>query len=223
VRPNVVRRTALRLPFLLAVAILAAALGDPLVETIANSGIFGGGYADNNHTSVIPALVAGTALALEVTLLRALAASGLLGRGQRDRIVELAGRACPSSFARDVPWVIALQLAALFLMESIEQLAFGGKLRGGTLWLGGPVAFGLCAHALVGAGALALVGRLARMLLRAFCSLITIARDFILIAQARATADVFRRRRREPASPIARAPHARHAAGRAPPPLPTPA
>ncbi len=218
-----VRPALLRLPFLLAVAILAAALADPLVETVANTGILGGGYADNNHTSVIPALVAGAVLALEVTLLRALGTCGLLGPGRRNWIAELATRACPRSFARDLPLVLLLQLVALFLMESIEQLAFGGRLSGGTAWLGGPVLFSLCVHALIGAGCLYVVGRLARVLLRTFCSLIAFAVDCILVTRARSSAEVFRRRRREPSPVLAQALPARHAGGRAPPLLLTPA
>jgi len=44
-----------RLPFLLAVALVAAALGDAFVETVSNSGLVGAGYADDNHASVLPA------------------------------------------------------------------------------------------------------------------------------------------------------------------------
>ncbi len=43
--------------------------------------------------------------------------------------------------------IIAMQLAALFALESLEQLAAGGRLLGGTAWLGGPVAFSLSVHA----------------------------------------------------------------------------
>ena len=47
-----------RLPFLLAVAILAAGLGDPVVELVSNTGIVGGNYADDNHLGVVPTLLA---------------------------------------------------------------------------------------------------------------------------------------------------------------------
>jgi hypothetical protein len=127
----------LRLPFLAAAALIAAALADPLVETIANTGVLGAGYADNDHSSVLPTLLIGAVLTLLVIAARTWA-------------VAFARHICERSVLDDLPYVLLLQFIALFIMESAEQLLAGGRLLGGTAWLGGPVWFSLCTHVLVG-------------------------------------------------------------------------
>ena len=47
-----------------------------------------------------------------------------------------------------LPSVFAMQMAALFCMETLEQIAVTGHPFGGSIWLGGPVAVSLFAHLL---------------------------------------------------------------------------
>jgi len=212
---------ALRLPFLLAVALVAAAAGDALVETISNSGVFGRGYDDNNHLSVIPALVAGALMWLTVTVARTFSLfrrGSTLRRG--DWLIESATNLARESPLRDIPLVLGLQLVALFAMESIEQLAFGGRLLGGTVWLGGPIAFSLLTHAILGAGCTLLLAALVRAILATVASLVRDAIDAILFSLSRDGRRTFVKRDADATLPRAQAPHVRQLGGRAPPLLP---
>ncbi len=78
----------------MAVGLIAAALGDPLVETIANTGMLGKGYSDNNHLSVLPALFAGLALVIEVLAFRSLQIYRESAHRRRDWVVDVAERIC---------------------------------------------------------------------------------------------------------------------------------
>jgi len=208
---------ARRFPFLLAVALVAAAVGDALVETISNSGVLGSGYNDNNHLSVIPALVAGVLLALIVVSARTFA---LFRRGsalRRDWLIESAYSLARESPLRDIPLVLGLQFAALFTMESIEQLAFGGRLLGGTVWLGGPLAFSLLTHALLGSAFTLLLAALVRAILATVASLVRDAIEAILFSLSRGCRRSFVKRDPDATLPRAQAPHLRQLGGRAPP------
>jgi hypothetical protein len=132
------RSSTSRLPLLPATAIVAAAVGDALVETIANSGALGRGYADDNHLSVIPALVAGACLLVIAVVMRC---AQPLRHTREPRHVR------PLSPLADTACVFALQLCALFVMEAVERVAYGGSVRFDTAWFGGPVWFSLLAHA----------------------------------------------------------------------------
>lgn len=182
--------TCSRLPFLLAVAILAAAIGDPLVETIANSGIVGAGYSDNIHTSVIPAMTVGALLALLLLVLRVLR----LVRPAGERPIDVARRFAAGSPLRHVPLVYGLQLIVLFIMESAEQAFAGGCLLGGTAWLGGPVLFSLAVHALIGTGCTVLAARAMRAILRRCAVIIDRALASLLDAFERPNPAAFARR-----------------------------
>src|SRR5580658_4738565 len=170
-----------RIPLLVAIALLGAAIGDPLVETIANSGVLGSGYADNNHSSVIPTLIVAGALAL---MLIGLECRRLLqGRGE--------ARERPLS---DIPCVILLQLGAVFMMESGEQLFCEGGLLGGTAWLGGPVMFSLLMHACIGAICTVLVAHGMRAVVRRCATLVEVVFERILCAFGPKIATIFARR-----------------------------
>ncbi len=182
-----------RLPFLMAVALLAAAIGDPLVETIANSGVLGPGFADYDHSSVIPALIVGTSLAL---LLIGWECRRLVrSRSEaRERPIGLARRFLARSPIHDMPFVVILQLGVVFVMESGEQLFSGGGLVGGTAWLGGPVVFSLLAHACIGAICTLLVAHGMRAIVRRCATLVEVVFDRILGAFGPETATIFARR-----------------------------
>lgn len=207
--------------YLVAVALVAAALGDPVVESVANTGVLGGRYADNNHLSVIPALVVGASLVLIVLaarcidVLRSAASSG-------DWLLEAARIFAARSPSRDVPAVFVMQLVALFLMESSEQLALGGKLLGGTAWLGGPIVFSLLAHGLIGAGCLVALGSFMRAMLRTLAALVRIVIRFVWLAIARESGG-FGLGNCETPSFRARSTFVYQIGGRAPPLLQTPA
>ncbi len=207
-----------RLPFLLTAAIIAAAIGDWLVETISNSGIFGRGYSDNDHSSIVPALVAAAVIALVVVVTRCLA---LLRKAEVSKhSIGVRPHASRHGAGADVAVVLTMQCATLFTMESVEQLTSNGKLLGGLAWLGGPVAFSLATHALLGILCAAAVAALARAILASVASFVRETLDAILFALTR---DAKRRfvRRDDGLSPArAQAPHVRQIGGRAPPRLP---
>ncbi len=209
-----------RIPFLIAVALVAAAIADPVVESISNTGIFGGHYADDNHTGVIPTLLAGLLLVLEIAAVRCFQ-SLRSSTGSTDRLRDVARGFSARSPAQDLPYVLALQFAVLFMLESTEQLLVGGKLLGGTVWLGGPICFSLLTHALIGSGSLLLVRRLIRAISTALFSLVRIAIEFILIARVFGERGAVLRRRDAPAHLRAQTPHVRQIGGRAPPLLQT--
>jgi hypothetical protein len=212
---------ATRRLFLLAVAIVAAAVADPAVELVANTGILGGHYADNNHLSVIPALVVGGSLALLVLVARCIDV-WRSGASNGDWLLDAARAFSARPPLRDLPSVLVLQLVALFLMESSEQLAQGGKLLGGAAWLGGPVAFSLLAHALIGAGCLLALGSFMRAILRTFASLVRLVIRFVWLAIARESGG-FRLGSRETARLRSQSTYVHQIGGRAPPLLHTPA
>jgi hypothetical protein len=183
-----------RMPFLLAAALMAAAVGDPLVETISNTGILGRGYSDNNHLSVIPALIAGGAWALAIVCKRCLE----LVRNpseRRDWLIDMARSISVRSPLQDVPCVLVLQCAVLFAMESSEQLIAGGRLLGGTAWLGGPIWFSALTHVLLGSLCTLLIARGTRAILRRCAAFVAIALEFIFDAFVRGNSGVFAFRR----------------------------
>jgi hypothetical protein len=218
-----VESSAYRLPFLIAVALVAAALGDALVETVSNTGIFGPSYFDNNHVSVVPALLAGIVLTLEAIGLRCFALYHRARSTRRGWLIDAATCIAAGSAARDIPWVLLTQIAALFVMESTEQFVFGGKLLGGTVWLGGPVLVSLAIHALSGAACTLLLGWSMRAISETVATLVVTAIAFIALAIARNVAGPILARRDELAVPRAQSPHARQIGERAPPLLTTPA
>ena len=211
-----------RLPYLLAVALVAAALGDPLVESLSNSGVFGLRAADNNHQSVIPALLAGVAFFLEVAALRCAALwRGARAPAGRDWLVDVAARFARRPFLADVPLVVALQFVALFGMERVEHVLGGGPALGAFAWLGGPAAFSVIAHVLLGSACTFVLGWSMRALLATFARRVARA---LASARAIGRAEVpLARRPHAPRYRRARSPHHREALGRAPPLHVTPA
>jgi hypothetical protein len=171
-----------RLPFLMAVALVAAAIADPMVETIANTGVLGRGYADNDHSSVIPTLIIGGILALLVLSTRAWG-------------LALARRVAERSPHDDLPYILVLQFVTLFGMESAEQLLDGGRLLGGLVWLGGPAWFSVLVHVTIGILCTFLISRSIRALARHCAAFVSIALEFILCMRRHVTATRFTQRR----------------------------
>jgi hypothetical protein len=142
-------RSWIRFWFCIVVAVVAAAIADPLIEAASNAGWFGPrNYTDHSNLDIAPALcvaalLAGLHLFLRVRhLLRG--GSGPLPRWLRMSGDALAGRRLCSL----LPRIFVAQLVALYCMETIEQIAVAGHPLGGTLWLGGPVLVSLALHAI---------------------------------------------------------------------------
>ncbi len=152
----------IRCAFVCVVAVLAAAIADPLVEWASNAGWFGAGhFTDRSTIDVVPALA--------VALLAACALGGLqiakLVTGRTAgwlRVSDMVLR--KQSLVRALPFAFALQLGVLYAMETLEQLAVRGHLLGGTIWLGAPTPVALLAHAVT----CVCVALVALRLLRAF-------------------------------------------------------
>jgi hypothetical protein len=148
-RSAVVSRAALRLWFCLAVAIIGAAIADPMVESASNAGWFGpGNFTDHSTADVIPALLLGCLAVLAYLGLRVRAA--LTGvSGSREDLLRATGQALDSGLERLLPRAFALQILVLYAMETAEQYIVWGHGLGPTIWLGAPALISLAAHAAV--------------------------------------------------------------------------
>jgi len=149
-------------PFCLAVAFIGAAIADPLVEALSNAGVFGpGNYTDHSMVDVIPALAIGLTAATVWLLIEV---RKLLGRPVcKPRWLSRSLRALDAQcIAKMYPVIFAVQLVILFSMETLEQIAVYGHVIGLLIWLGGPIAVSLLAHALVCACATFILHRVTR-------------------------------------------------------------
>jgi hypothetical protein len=205
---------------LFAVAILAAGLGDSVVESVSNTGIFGQ-YTDNNHLGVLPTLLAGAIIALEIVALRCADVCRSSARRSRRTLMDTAAAIGCGSARRDIPFIFTIQLAALFTLETAEQVIAGGKLLGGTAWLGGPVIFSLLTHAFIGTVCRQALSACMRAMVRTFATLVDTVVRFIWLAIVRASDAAVRLVRRMTPCTRAQAPRAREIGGRAPPLLQT--
>jgi len=134
--------------FRVAAAIGAAALMDPVVEFLSNAGAFGAHrYTDRSNLDVVPALLTG--LVFSAVFVAVLARRRLNGSMYPIRWVRrCAGDVGSTSLLRILPSIFALQMGALFGMETLEQILTAGHPLGSTIWLGGPIAVSLLLHAL---------------------------------------------------------------------------
>ena len=209
-----------RLPFLLAAALIAGGLGDPLVETIADSGIFGAGYHDTNHLGVLPALVCGLVLTIEIAFIRCMQAFRRDSRTSRDRLITVVERLGARSALRIVPIVFMLQLLVVFAIEMVEQLLAGsGGPRSGLEWLGGPVGFSLGVHGLLALVITIVLASLTRAIAAALLTVIRIAFAFIALEPVRDGATPSRQRLDGAVCRRRQSPRACRIGGRAPPSL----
>ncbi len=143
------RASSKHLPFCLAVAVIAAAVADPVVEFASNAGWFGpGNFTDGSNLDVIPALVVGIAVL----------ALYLIGTAR----AVLAWTALPRRIGSLVPAIFVLQIVALYVMETTEQLIVGGHTLGPAVWLGAPVFASLAIHAAFGVAITLWIARSAR-------------------------------------------------------------
>jgi hypothetical protein len=168
-----------------AIALFAAALGDPLVETVANTGIFGRGFVDDNHQSVVPALVAGIVLGLVLLVARFRFAAAGASTGSRDWLREVVSGLSSTSSSRHVAPIFAAQMAIVYAMESCEQLLAPGTSFHGLSWLGAPIAFSLPMHFAVCVFCVYFTRRATRAILPRFIAAVCAVLDRILVTLAR--------------------------------------
>ena len=133
------KHDAIRFWFGVAAAVVAAAIADPFVEAISNAGWFGPeSLTDHSNLDVFPALICGLALLMVALALRV-----------RKELLRTSREALRTNVGRLLPAIFGLQLAVLFVMETIEQIFVAGHPLGGTIWLGGPLWFSLTVHAAI--------------------------------------------------------------------------
>lgn len=197
------------------VALIAAALVDPILEGLSNGGAFGRGtFTDHSNWDVVPALLVGVGVFLAWIVLRL--RPGLADRSALRWIRRNADTA-PTELCRMLPATFLLQIAALFAMESLEQAVVYGHVLGGGLWLGAPAAVSLIAHFAGCVFVSALVGAVARHSMRRITELVERAFAFLRRLSTSGTprsrrSDIEPRRYRDPLLAGART-------GRAPPVL----
>jgi hypothetical protein len=140
--------TRIQLLYGIAVAALAAALGDLFVESLSNHGVFGlGHYTDGSNADIAPIGTAGSVLLLGCLFFHVRRALALSAGAQYRR--ELATALAPRTIARMLPLILLLQIVVLWAMETAEQYLVVGHGLGGTIWLGGPTAASLLLHAAI--------------------------------------------------------------------------
>jgi hypothetical protein len=156
--------------FCAAIAVIAAAIADPIVEFASNAGWFGtGNFTDHSSADVMPAFLAGL---------------GILGLylARKARTLLLDG--APDALPALLPLIFGLQIAALYVMETLEQLAVWHHTLGPAVWLGGPAPISVAVHtAICIAVAAALLGS-KRRLARATLRVIAIVRAIATLPQA---------------------------------------
>jgi len=147
--------------FCLAAAVTAAALVDPVMERLSNTGVFGPGpFTDHSNLDVVPALCVGAAFS--VTFVIGLVRRTLAKTCYAPRWLRVSARAMDSAtITRLLPAIYAMQIGALFAMETVEQTIVTGHPLGGSIWLGGPIAVSLLLHAM---GCVAFTAALSRVL-----------------------------------------------------------
>ncbi len=210
-----------RWPFLAAVALIAAAVSDLLVEAIANTGAFGQAFFDTDDACIVPSLAVAVCLALAVIAGHARAASRR-SNARGDRLAAVARDLAVHAPLRDAPYIFGMQFAAVFAIENIERLAASGRPAEGLLWLGGPPAASIAVHLAVGLASALCAGWLMRVSARHVATLVCCALEFVLCARGLKVGAVYVARRDAESCSHARAVGVRHISGRAPPLSPVP-
>ena len=168
-----------------AIALVAAALGDPLVETISNTGIFGPGFVDDNHQSVVTVLVAGIVLGLLLFVARFRRTAVRSNPGSRDWLREVVGGLSKTSSSRHIASIFAAQVAVVYGMEFCEQQLAPGTSMHGLSWLGAPIVPSLAIHLAVCVCCAYVIRHATRAILPCFIAVICNVLDRILVEFAR--------------------------------------
>jgi hypothetical protein len=217
------RTVALRWCVLGAAAVFAAALGDFVVERIADTGIFGAGYVDHDQSAVGTAIVLAIGIVLAVVLRRCATLLGAAGIRRRAAWRRVTMRAlAPRAVARALPLIVAAQLVGVYAIEAAERLALGAPLPDGLVWLGAPVVIALALHALFAIGCAFVVSAALRALLTWCAALVAVVLALVVTALGAAAAACLGARV-DPPLAGGRNHRARERGERAPPLLLTPA
>jgi hypothetical protein len=129
------KNSQFQLGFCLAAAVISDSFADPIVESASNAGWFGtGSFTDHSSANVLPTLFAGAVLLAFYFVRRA-------------RVIAAQNRA--DTLARVLPAIFVLQLGALYVMETFEQLAVWRHTLGPTVWLGAPAPTSIAIHAAI--------------------------------------------------------------------------
>ncbi len=172
-------RSSIQIWFCLAVAAISAAIADPLVEWASNAGRFGpGNFTDHSSADVVPALLVGALFVVTHLLLRVRRA---LTSNPTHDLLRASRAALSGRVMRLLPPTFAVQILALYCMETVEQVAVTGHPLGGMVWLGGPVLVSLAVHAI----ACVLVAYAASKVLRALTRSVVFAVRILLAMAAR--------------------------------------
>jgi hypothetical protein len=140
----------IRLWFCAAVAVIAAAVADPMLEFASNHGWFGPGtFTDHSNLDVLPSLAFGMFFAALCLVMRARAALDTRQGFPHGNLLQATRRALKARPSALLAVAFPLQLAVLYTMESVEQLAVYRHELGGTIWMGAPVGIALTVHAMV--------------------------------------------------------------------------
>jgi hypothetical protein len=165
----VLTRVSTRYGFCLALAAIAAAVADPIVEFASNAGWFGHGrFTDHSNLDVVPCLLAGVALMAIYLVRRAPAV--------------LAGQAFPHGVAALLPTIFVLQILTLYVMETSEQFIAWGHVLGPAVWLGGPMPVSLAIHAAICLALTVWISRSARALAATTLRVIRLLRTIATLA-----------------------------------------
>jgi len=175
----------IRILFVVAVAVLAAAIADPLIEFASNAGLFGhGALTDHSTLDALPTLLVGAAFVLAQALLRARTALSERLRSASDSLTN-------RSLLAMLPAIFITQIGVLFAMETLEQFVVYGHGLGGFIWLGGPIAVSLAVHALFCIGSTLLVAKSLRAMTHTVVRLVRILRELTTL-RARVTTSLLR-------------------------------
>jgi hypothetical protein len=176
-------KLAVKMWFCIAVAMIGAAFADPLVEFASNRGLFGPGtFTDRSNWAELPTLVVGLTFVVLHLILR-IRSQLVETRDPAPGWVRLAIRTVGVRVAYLVPLIFALQLLALFAIETCEQVVVYGHPLGGLLWLGGPIAASLIVHALTCVAVAFVASRLLRVLAEATVRLVNNVRAFATLQE----------------------------------------
>ncbi len=131
-----------------AAAVIAAAMADPIIESLSNAGVFGPGrFTDHSTIDVIPALCVALGLVL---ILVVMLARGLIKESDHPPqwVRSCAAFVGSRSLWNMLPSTYLMQMVVLFGMETLEQIATAGHPLGAMVWLGAPIAASMIIHAI---------------------------------------------------------------------------
>ncbi len=164
-----------------AIAFVAAALGDWLVESMSNRGLFGPAFSDASQQGIAPVIVAGTVLALLAAIARLGSAFAGRARPSNQWVRDVANACAQAPGMRTVAFVFAAQLLIVCAMEHAEALLGTGQAVHGWSWLGAPIAASLCVHLAVCVACVAVACHVSRFVLAGMVAAICLALEILFV------------------------------------------